>query len=57
MREETALAVKEKLERGVKDCVKISQSSGLENGKIIMENWKEEKIWVVGRRNVVMSTK
>ena len=49
MREETTLDVKEKLERGVKDCVKISHSWRPENGNIIMKSWEEEKIWAVRR--------
>ena len=48
---------REKLEGGVQDYVKISHSSGWERGNIIMGNGQEEKMWVVGRREVAMSTK
>lgn len=52
VREEAILDVKEKLEGGVKGCVKISHPSGLENGNIVMENWEEEKIWEKKSSNV-----
>lgn len=54
MREELILDVKEKLEGGFKDCVKILYFNGWKDRNIVMENWEEEKIWVVGRRKVVM---
>lgn len=43
MREESILDVKEKLEGGVKDSVKISHSNGQENGTIIMGNREKEE--------------
>lgn len=43
MREDLILDVKEKVEGGVKDCVKISHSSRWENGNMVMENGQEEK--------------
>lgn len=48
---------REKLEGGVQDYVKISHSSGWERGNIIVGNGQEEKMWVVGRREVAMSTR
>lgn len=43
MRKESIVDVKEKLEGGVKDYVKILHSGVWENGNIIMENRVEEK--------------
>lgn len=48
---------REKLEGGVQDYVKISYSRGWERGNIIMGNGQEEKMWVVGRREVAMFTR
>lgn len=57
MKEETILHVKEKLERGVKASVRISHSSGLESGNILVENWGGGGDLGGREKKVAMSTK